>query len=88
MGPVAFVFSGDSQAADRDCDNSGSNCPSCNGGGSVYCSDPIQGFLPGVCSGSGNNCSEPGTWNCGMAILCVNDQPLAQPCGTRDICIP
>jgi hypothetical protein len=89
MGPLVLALSGDSQAGTRHCDDSGSNCPSCNSsGGGVYCSDPIQGFLPGVCAGTGDDCSEPGTWDCGTVILCLNDQPLFQPCGTRDICIP
>lgn len=88
MGLFALVSGGDLRGETYDCANTSSNCPSCNGSSGVYCCSSIQGFLPGSCGRIGTGCTETGVWNCGTAILCLNDQPLAQPCGTRDICIP
>lgn len=87
MGPVVLVLGGDSVAGPLGCRTIPDGCPSCvSTSGQIYCSNPIVGFLAGTCNDDGNDCTETGVWNCGIAITCRDDWPTGQPCGTQFIC--
>lgn len=86
LGHVVLVWSGDSRAGTKDCEF-GANCPSCaSTNGEGYCTVPVQGLMPGTCSGTGNNCNGTGVWNCGFVVLCATDWWTGQPCGTLSVC--
>ena len=87
MGPTVLVLSGDSRAGSKNCEYSGANRPACiTTNNDFYCSAPVQGLLPGTCSGPGNDCDNTGTWDCGTGIICVLDVWTGQPCGNTSVC--